>query len=68
MEGSVMKAEIWKTDLMLRIFDNSSKNVLFTQFFVDDCLLYRMKSKKSVWGAGGIAYHNGIITGRELVV
>jgi len=27
-----------------------------------------MKSKKSVWGAGGIAYHNGIITGRELVV
>ena len=53
---------------MLRIFDNSSKNVLFTQFFVDDCLLYWMKSKKSVWGAGGIAYHNGIVTGRELVV
>lgn len=49
-------------------FDNSSKNVLFTLFFVDDCLLYRMKSNKSVWGAGGIAYHNGIITGRELVV
>lgn len=30
---------------MLRILDNSSKNVLFTLFFVDDCLLYRMKSK-----------------------
>lgn len=26
------------------------------------------EKQKSVWGAGGIAYHNGIITGRELVV